>query len=78
MRETQNPTIDFNQNDFSFPSHELEQLVEPFSNSEIDQVVKLMPIDKSPGPDGFNSRFLKKMLAHFKNRLLSSLSGLLQ
>jgi hypothetical protein len=34
--------------------------VEPFSNSEIDQVVKLMPIDKSLGPNGFNARFLKK------------------
>jgi hypothetical protein len=33
--------------------------VEPFSNSEIDQVIKMMPADKSPGLDDFNARFLK-------------------
>jgi hypothetical protein len=26
---------------------------------EIDNVVKLMPVDKAPGPDGFNGQFLK-------------------
>jgi hypothetical protein len=30
---------------------------------EIDQIVKSMPPDKAPGPDGFNGLFLKKLLA---------------
>jgi hypothetical protein len=35
-------------------------LVEPFSPEEIDLVVKALPSDKSPGPDGFNTDFVKK------------------
>jgi hypothetical protein len=58
--ESRNPTISFDLDEFSFPSHNLDHLVEPFSNSEIDQVVNLVPMDKSPGPDGFNARFLIK------------------
>jgi hypothetical protein len=37
----------------------LEDLSKPFSVEEIDQVVSLMPSDKSPGPDGFSGLFLK-------------------
>ena len=39
---------------------DLSSLVEPFTIEEIDQVVKNMPADKAPGPDGFNGLFLKK------------------
>jgi len=39
---------------------DLSSLIEPFSKEEIDQVVKNMPTDKAPGPDGFNGLFLKK------------------
>ena len=39
---------------------DLSSLVEPFTIEEIDQVVKNMPADKVPGPDGFNGLFLKK------------------
>jgi len=31
-----------------------------FSKQEIDQVVKSLPSDKAPGPDGFNSDFVKR------------------
>ena len=37
----------------------LEELFVPFTTDEIDQVVRTMPIDKAPGPDGFNGKFLK-------------------
>lgn len=39
---------------------DLQDLVEPFTNEEIDGIVKRMPADKAPGPDGFNGFFLKK------------------
>jgi len=39
---------------------DLSSLEVPFSNQEIDEVVKNLPLDKSPGPDGFNNEFLKK------------------
>ena len=37
----------------------LDQLSAPFSNEEIDTVIKEMPSDRAPGPDGFNGCFLK-------------------
>jgi hypothetical protein len=43
-----NPDIDFN------------SLIEPFFRDEIDDIVKNMPTNKSPGLDGFNGAFLKK------------------
>ena len=36
--------------------HDLER---PFSPEEIDSVIKDLPNDKSPGPDGFNNEFIK-------------------
>lgn len=41
-------------------SEELHILDQPFTKEEIDQVVKDLPSDKSPGPDGFNTDFIKK------------------
>ena len=38
----------------------LQALTAPFEKQELDDVVKLMPIEKAPGPDGFNGQFLKK------------------
>ena len=42
------------------PRNNLQPLVEPFETEEINNIVKKMPIDKAPGPDGFNGLFLKK------------------
>ena len=38
----------------------IEVLTKPFTIEEMDLVVKHMPIDKAPGPDGFNGLFFKK------------------
>ena len=42
------------------PKDNLETLIEPFQVSEIDALVRKMPTDKAPGPDGLNGLFLKK------------------
>jgi hypothetical protein len=39
---------------------DLHWLEEPFTKQEIDSIVVALPTDKSPGPDGFNTNFLKK------------------
>jgi hypothetical protein len=39
---------------------DLSSLIEPFTHAEIDAIVKILPSDKSPGPDGFNIDFFKK------------------
>jgi hypothetical protein len=41
-------------------SEALGSLTEPFTHDEIDAVVASLPSDKSPGPDGFNTDFVKK------------------
>jgi hypothetical protein len=38
----------------------LSQLDSPFSIEEIDNIVKELPLNKAPGPDGFNGMFTKK------------------
>jgi len=42
------------------PVDGLQDLAEPFQQMEIDLIVKRMPTDKAPGPDGFNGLFMKK------------------
>lgn len=51
-------------------SDELIFLEAPFSNSEIDAVIKTLPNDKSPGPDGFSNEFLKKCWPTIKGDFL--------
>jgi hypothetical protein len=41
------------------PDIDFSELEVTFSKEEIDDIVKNMPTDKSPGPDGFNGAFLK-------------------
>jgi hypothetical protein len=41
-------------------SKKLESLEEPFSKDKITSIIHDLPLDKSPGPDGFNGDFLKK------------------
>lgn len=38
---------------------DLNILEEPFTKEEIDNVIKELPLDKAPGPDGFNTNFIK-------------------
>jgi hypothetical protein len=38
----------------------LSCLEEPFLKEDIEEIIKGLPIDKSPRPDGFNGEFLKK------------------
>jgi hypothetical protein len=42
------------------PIEGLHELTVPFDKKEMDDVIKAMPIDRAPGPDGFNGLFVKK------------------
>lgn len=44
-------------NGLQLPSLDLSHLEEPFTEEEVERVVKAMPPDKAPGPDGFTGRF---------------------
>ena len=36
---------------------DLSSLEEPFSHQGVDEIIKQLPLDKSPSPDGFNNDF---------------------
>jgi hypothetical protein len=46
--------------------HDLQQPDESFRTEEIDDVIKHMPSNKAPEPNGFNGLFLKKCWDIFK------------
>jgi hypothetical protein len=41
-------------------NQDLQAIQGLFTKQDIDNVIKNMPVDKAPGPDGFNGVFLKK------------------
>lgn len=52
----------------------LDVLEAPFSKKEIDDVIKDLPADKAPGPDGFNGAFIKAcwhIIAHYFYNLIN-------
>ena len=49
------------------PNVDFDSLELPFTHEEFDNIVKDMPPDKSPGPDGFNGTFLKKCWNNVKD-----------
>ena len=68
MGQNDSPTMMFNLSEIIPINHEIDfaALEEPFSPEEIDNIVKEMPLDKSPGPNGFNGTFLKNVGAVLK------------
>ena len=53
---------------------EIENLNRPFISMEIKTVIKNLPVDKSPGPDGFTGEFYQKL----RDELTSILLNLIQ
>jgi hypothetical protein len=52
--------IGFDLSELLTSNEQLQGLDSPFSKLEIDSIIKLLPLDKSLGPDGFNTNFIKK------------------
>ena len=53
------PDRDFalNMDTLGLPVRDLSHLEAPFTHEEVEKVLKGMPLDKAPGPDGFTGRF---------------------
>jgi hypothetical protein len=59
MGVTESPQMLYNLSELFNPV-DLENLVAPLTNDEIDTVINDLPADKAPGLDGFNGFFYKK------------------
>ena len=60
MGQSDNPELLFDLSALITGFQNLDSLMEPFTKEEIDDIVKSIPADRAPGPDGFNGFFLKK------------------
>lgn len=61
-------TIDLDK--LELPSLDTSQLEAPFFAEEVEKVIKDMPLDKAPGPDGFTGRFFATCWHIIKDDLL--------
>ena len=53
---------------YNFPKlnqEEIENLNRPITNTEIQTVIKNLPANKSPGPDGFRAELYQKFREEF-------------
>ena len=51
---------------YDFPKlnqEEIENLNRPITSTEIEIVIRNLPVNKSPGPDGFRTEFYQKLRA---------------
>lgn len=58
----------------NLPSFDLQHLEESFTVKEVIKVIKSMPFDKAPGPDGFTTRFYATCWGIIKEDFMEALS----
>ena len=60
MGITSHPVMQFDLHSLINVNVDLNHLAQPFTKEEIDLLVSKLPVDKAPGPDGFNVLLIKK------------------
>jgi hypothetical protein len=54
------PRMQFNLSSLISLYVNMDSLISPFLTGEIDNIIRHLPLDKAPSPDGFNGSFSKK------------------
>ena len=60
MGQAQGVHLGFNLEELIYKVDGLDDLTQPFTAEEIAVILKDLPTDRAPGPDGFNGLFVKK------------------
>lgn len=58
------------------PTTDLSELDSPISEEEVWAVIKVIPHDKAPGPDGFTGRFYKLCWPIIKHDIMAAIGAL--
>jgi len=75
MAQPPNRLKDLNWEDLHFPSVNLDTLDAPFTEVEILNVIKQLPSDKAPGPDGFTAKFFRSCWPIIKNDVIAAVNS---
>ena len=62
-----------NWEELGYEHHDLEDLDAPFTSQEIEAIIKDMPSEKAPGPDGFIGCFYKKCWSVIKDDVIQAI-----
>ena len=62
-----------NLDSLQWTTRDLSHLEAPFTEEEVERVVKKMPLNKAPGPDGFTVRFYSSSWHIIKGNLMRAL-----
>jgi hypothetical protein len=73
MGTTKARTRAINWNELNYARHDLDNLDAPFTVQEIEAVIKEMPREKAPGPDGFIGSFYKICWTIIKEDLVQAI-----
>jgi hypothetical protein len=63
---------------FHRPALNLHDLDQTFSEEEVCNIIKALPSDKAPGPDGYAGRFYKKAWLVVKSDFMAAINRVLQ
>jgi hypothetical protein len=58
------------------PTHDLADLDAPMSEKEVFEIIKQLPSDKAPGPDGYTERFYKVCWPIIREDLMAVISAI--
>ena len=66
-------TRGLNWNELGYNHHDLDDLDAPFTEQEIEVMIKEMPAEKAPGPNGFIRLFYKRCWSIIKHDLIEAI-----